>query len=82
VLREPLAIPLREARAPLVLALDIGTSGLRVSCSTYVDGRSLRNGCALADRTYVPAAAAAHARLRAGMECQRQLEEVLAPLMS
>jgi gluconokinase len=29
VLREPLAIPLREARAPLVLALDIGTSGLR-----------------------------------------------------
>jgi len=30
VLREPLAIPLREARAPLVLALDIGTSGLRV----------------------------------------------------
>jgi len=30
VLREPLAIPLREARAPLVLSLDIGTSGLRV----------------------------------------------------
>src|SRR5439155_1161690 len=30
VRREPLAIPLREARAPLVLALDIGTSGLRV----------------------------------------------------
>ena len=30
VLREPLAISLREARAPLVLALDIGTSGLRV----------------------------------------------------
>ena len=30
MLREPLAIPLREARAPLVLALDIGTSGLRV----------------------------------------------------
>jgi len=28
--REPLAIPLREARAPLVLALDTGTSGLRV----------------------------------------------------
>ncbi|HEV8656649.1 MAG TPA: gluconokinase [Candidatus Limnocylindria bacterium] len=30
MLREPLAIPLRDARAPLVLALDIGTSGLRV----------------------------------------------------
>jgi len=30
VLREPLAIPLREARPPFVLALDIGTSGLRV----------------------------------------------------
>ncbi|MEP6693949.1 MAG: gluconokinase [Chloroflexota bacterium] len=29
MLREPLAIPLREARSPLVLALDIGTSGLR-----------------------------------------------------
>lgn len=29
LLREPLAIPLREARAPLVLALDVGTSGLR-----------------------------------------------------
>ncbi|HJW50227.1 MAG TPA: gluconokinase [Candidatus Limnocylindria bacterium] len=29
MLREPLAIPLRDARAPLVLALDIGTSGLR-----------------------------------------------------
>jgi len=30
MLREPLAIPLRDARPPLVLALDIGTSGLRV----------------------------------------------------
>lgn len=30
MLREPLAISLREARSPLVLALDIGTSGLRV----------------------------------------------------
>jgi gluconokinase len=30
MLREPLAIPLREARSPFVLALDIGTSGLRV----------------------------------------------------
>jgi gluconokinase len=30
VLREPLAIPLRDARSPLVLAIDIGTSGLRV----------------------------------------------------
>ncbi|HEV8535765.1 MAG TPA: gluconokinase [Candidatus Limnocylindria bacterium] len=27
--REPLAIPLRDAEAPLVLAIDIGTSGLR-----------------------------------------------------
>jgi gluconokinase len=27
--REPLAIPLREAKAPLVIAIDIGTSGLR-----------------------------------------------------
>lgn len=29
VIREPLAIPLREARPPLVLTLDVGTSGLR-----------------------------------------------------
>ncbi|HEX4743403.1 MAG TPA: gluconokinase [Candidatus Limnocylindria bacterium] len=29
LVREPLAIPLREARAPLVLAIDVGTSGLR-----------------------------------------------------
>src|SRR3989442_1193943 len=27
--REPLAIPLREAKAPLVIAIDIGSSGLR-----------------------------------------------------
>ena len=29
MIREPLAIPLRAARPPLVLALDVGTSGLR-----------------------------------------------------
>jgi gluconokinase len=29
LVREPLAIPLREAKAPLVVAIDIGTSGLR-----------------------------------------------------
>ncbi|MSQ37737.1 MAG: carbohydrate kinase [Chloroflexi bacterium] len=29
VIREPLAIALRDAKAPLVLALDIGTSGMR-----------------------------------------------------
>ena len=45
---EPLAIPLREAKAPLVLALDLGTSGLRAflfdaqarpirSCIAYID---------------------------------------------
>ncbi len=30
LIREPLAIELRQAEAPLVLALDVGTSGLRV----------------------------------------------------
>jgi len=37
VLREPLAIPLRDARSPMVLAIDIGTSGLRVF---LFDGRA------------------------------------------
>ena len=67
MLREPFAIPLRDARSPLVLAIDIGTSGLRVF---LFDARS------------DPAGAAAHARLRACMERQRLLEEALAPLMS
>ena len=37
MLREPLAIPLRDARSPMVLAIDIGTSGLRVF---LFDGRA------------------------------------------
>jgi gluconokinase len=49
VLREPLAIPLREARAPLVLALDIGTSGLRVFLFD-VRGRPITPLIAHADR--------------------------------
>jgi gluconokinase len=49
VLREPLAIPLREARAPLVLALDIGTSGLRVFLFD-VRGRPIARSIAHADR--------------------------------
>lgn len=49
MLREPLAIPLREARAPLVLALDIGTSGLRVFLFD-VRGRPIAPFIAHADR--------------------------------
>jgi gluconokinase len=49
VLREPLAIPLREARAPLVLALDIGTSGLRAFLFD-VRGRPIARSIAHADR--------------------------------
>src|SRR5258708_1186844 len=49
VLREPLAIPLREARSPLVLALDIGTSGLRVFLFD-VRGRPVASCIAHADR--------------------------------
>ncbi len=49
MLREPLAIPLREARAPLVLALDIGTSGLRVFLFD-VRGRPIVRCIAHADR--------------------------------
>ncbi len=49
MLREPLAIPLREARPPLVLALDIGTSGLRVFLFD-VRGRPIGRCIAHADR--------------------------------
>jgi gluconokinase len=49
VLREPLAIPLRDARSPLVLALDIGTSGLRVFLFD-VRGRPIAPFIAHADR--------------------------------
>jgi len=49
VLREPLAIPLRAARAPLVLALDIGTSGLRVFLFDS-RGRPIVRSIAHADR--------------------------------
>jgi len=49
VLREPLAIPLREARAPLVLALDIGTSGLRAFLFD-ARGRPIARCVAHADR--------------------------------
>ena len=49
MLREPLAIPLREARAPLVLALDIGTSGLRVFLFD-ARGRPIARSIAHADR--------------------------------
>jgi len=49
VLREPLAIPLRDARAPLVLALDIGTSGLRAFVFD-VRARPIDRCIAVADR--------------------------------
>jgi gluconokinase len=49
VLREPLAIPLREARAPLALALDIGTSGLRIFLFD-VRGRPIARSIAHVDR--------------------------------
>lgn len=49
MLREPLAIPLRDARSPLVLALDIGTSGLRVFLFD-VRGRPIAPFIAHADR--------------------------------
>lgn len=49
MLREPLAIPLREARAPLVLALDIGTSGLRAFLFD-ARGRPIARCVAHADR--------------------------------
>ena len=49
MVREPLAIPLREARAPLVLALDIGTSGLRVFLFD-ARGRPVARCIARADR--------------------------------
>lgn len=50
MLREPLAIPLREARAPLVLALDIGTSGLRALLFD-ARGRPILRCIAHADRS-------------------------------
>lgn len=49
MLREPLAIPLRDARPPLVLALDVGTSGLRVFLFD-VRGRPIVPFVAHADR--------------------------------
>jgi gluconokinase len=49
VLREPLAIPLHQARPPLVLSLDIGTSGLRVFLFD-VRGRPIDRCIAHADR--------------------------------
>jgi gluconokinase len=49
VLREPLAIPLRDARPPLVLALDVGTSGLRVFLFD-ARGRPIASCIAHADR--------------------------------
>ncbi len=49
MLREPLAIPLREAHAPLVLALDIGTSGLRAFLFD-ARGRPIARCVAHADR--------------------------------
>lgn len=49
MLREPLAIPLREVRPPLVLALDIGTSGLRAFLFD-VRGRPVAPFIAHADR--------------------------------
>src|SRR5881628_3651159 len=45
--REPLAIPLREARAPLVIAIDIGSSGLR---SFLFDSRGRPVAAAIARR--------------------------------
>lgn len=47
--REPLTIPLREAKAPLVIAIDIGSSGLR-SFLFDVRGRPIANAIAHRDR--------------------------------
>ena len=47
--REPLTVPLREAKAPLVIAIDIGTSGLR-SFLFDVRGRPIANAIAHRDR--------------------------------
>lgn len=49
MLREPLAIPLSKAKAPLVLALDFGTSGLRAFVFD-VRGRPIERCIAHADR--------------------------------
>ncbi|HEV8468539.1 MAG TPA: FGGY family carbohydrate kinase [Candidatus Limnocylindria bacterium] len=47
--REPLTIPLREAKAPLVITVDIGTSGLRSSLFD-ARGRPVANAIAHRDR--------------------------------
>src|SRR5438876_9394488 len=47
---EPLAIALRDARPPLVLAIDIGTSGLRTFLFD-VRGRPVGSAIARRDRT-------------------------------
>src|SRR5256712_3196934 len=49
LVREPLAIPLREAKPPLVLALDVGTSGVR-SFLFDVAGRPVASAIAHRDR--------------------------------
>ncbi|TMG35559.1 MAG: carbohydrate kinase, partial [Chloroflexi bacterium] len=49
LVREPLAIPLRQAKPPLVLALDVGTSGLR-SFLFDVAGRPVARAIAHRDR--------------------------------
>src|SRR2546426_211251 len=49
LIREPLAIPLREAKAPLVLSVDVGTSGLR-SFLFDVAGRPVASATAHRDR--------------------------------
>jgi len=52
---EPLAIALRDARPPLVLAIDIGTSGLR---TFLFDVRGRPVGSAIAHRDRTPRTAA------------------------
>src|SRR5437667_1730743 len=47
--REPLTVPLREAKAPLVIAIDIGTSGLR-SFLFDARGHPVANAIAHRDR--------------------------------
>src|SRR5881296_3444823 len=49
LVREPLAVRLREAQAPLVLSIDIGTSGLR-SFLFDVAGRPVASAIAHRDR--------------------------------
>lgn len=78
MLREPLAVPLSKARAPLVLALDVGTSGLRAFLFD-VRGRPIRGCIAHADRPVRTSAAGeatvdADERVRAAA---RVIDEVL-----